>query len=310
MKTLSTIALSLLAAVALQAATKNIVIVAGPPSHASGEHEFNAGAQILAKALNEQSGLDVKVTVSTHKWPDAEAIAAADAIIVYSDGRRRHPANGQLQQLDKELAKGKGFMCMHYAVDVPKGEFGDMMTKWIGGYYEAGWSINPHWNADLKPKMDHPVARGVKPQRVHDEWYYNMRFPKDKKAVDLLTAIIEQNRIRHYNSWEEVGPSLWGTNQTLMWGVERPDGGRGIGFTGGHWHKNWALDNYRKMVLNAIVWVAGIEVPEGGVKSEPVTLEQLNANLDKKKKMKAVPMPSDKDFEFTPAKPKPLKKKK
>ena len=298
-----------LVAVAGHAATKNVIIVAGAPSHASGEHEFNAGAQILAKALNEQSGLDVKVTVATHKWPDAAAIDAADAIIVYSDGRGRHPAKNQLDQLDQALAKGKGFMCMHYAVDVPKGEFGDRMTKWIGGYYEAGWSINPHWTADTKPNMDHQVARGVTPQKVHDEWYYNMRFPKDKKAVDLLTAIIEQQRVRHYNSWEQVGPSLWGTNQTLMWGLEREDGGRGIGFTGGHWHKNWALDNYRKLVLNAIVWVAGMEVPKGGVKSAPVTLEQLNENLDQKRKMNSVPMPSDKDFEFTPATPKPLKNK-
>ena len=40
-----------------------IVLIAGQPSHPSGQHEFNAGAIILARALNEQSGLPVDVEV-------------------------------------------------------------------------------------------------------------------------------------------------------------------------------------------------------------------------------------------------------
>ena len=59
------------------------------------------------------------------------------------------------------------------------------------------------------------------------------------------------------------------------------DGGRGIGFVGGHYHRNWAIDDFRKLVLNSIVWLARAEVPEGGVPSKPVTLEMLNANLDR-----------------------------
>ena len=55
----------------------------------------------------------------------------------------------------------------------------------------------------------------------------------------------------------------------MMWGLQRPDGGRSVGFTGGHWHRNWAIDDFRKAVLNAIVWVAGMEVPKDGVKSNP-----------------------------------------
>ena len=65
-----------------------------------------------------------------------------------------------------------------------------------------------------------------------------------------------------------------------MWGIERPDGGRGVGFVGGHYHRNWAVDGFRQIVLNAVVWVAGMDVPEDGVKSEPVSEDQLNENLD------------------------------
>ena len=67
-----------------------------------------------------------------------------------------------------------------------------------------------------------------------------------------------------------------------MWAVERPDGGRGFGFTGGHFHLNWGNDNQRKVVLNAILWLAKVEIPVNGVESK-VTVEQIAANLDPKK---------------------------
>ena len=47
-----------------------------------------------------------------------------------------------------------------------------------------------------------------------------------------------------------------------MWAVERPDGGRGVGFTGGHFHRNWRDDNFRKVVLNALLWICKVEVPK------------------------------------------------
>ena len=50
--------------------------------------------------------------------------------------------------------------------------------------------------------------------------------------------------------------------------MERPDGGRGFGFTGGHDHKNWGDPNFRKLVLNAILWTAGLDVPSAGVESQ------------------------------------------
>ena len=95
--------------------------------------------------------------------------------------------------------------------------------------------------------------------------------------------------------WTPGGEKGLGQRQTMMWAVERADGGRGLGFTGGHWHRNWAIDDFRRLVLNAILWTAKVEVPETGVVSEPVTEVQLNENLDPKDKMEhvALPAPSD-----------------
>src|SRR5262245_58249688 len=72
-----------------------------------------------------------------------------------------------------------------------------------------------------------------------------------------------------------------GRDEILMWAVERPDKGRGVGFTGGHTHKNWGNDDFRRLVLNALFWTAKLEVPPGGVQST-VTAEELQMNLDPK----------------------------
>src|SRR3954469_26034395 len=58
-----------------------------------------------------------------------------------------------------------------------------------------------------------------------------------------------------------------GRAEAMMWAAERPDGGRGVGFTGGHVHRNWANDDFRKVVLNALLWICKVEVPADGVVS-------------------------------------------
>ena len=53
-----------------------------------------------------------------------------------------------------------------------------------------------------------------------------------------------------------------GEIQHIGWAYERPNGkGRGFGTTGGHYHNTWARDDWRTVILNAIAWTAGVEVP-------------------------------------------------
>ena len=65
--------------------------------------------------------------------------------------------------------------------------------------------------------------------------------------------------------------------------MQRPDGGRGFGFTGGHFHANWQNDDQRRLVLNALVWLAKLDVPAKGIDSAPVSDEELMMNLDDKR---------------------------
>ena len=267
--------------VPMAAKTTNILFLAGARSHASGDHEFRAGCMLLAKALNEQSGLDLKATVISG-WPkDEKVFNGVDAVIIYADGTS--VVRNGWEKTDQLAKAGVGLMFMHYAVHPSPEEGEKYFRPWIGGAFETGFSVNPHWVADLEALKGHPVSNGVqgKPTAL-DEFYYNMRFPKDRsKVLDLVTANPSRERIKRIiNLWTKEGYEGIGKKQTLMWGIERPDGGRGIGFTGGHYHRNWAIDGFRQIVLNAIVWVAGMEVPASGVKSLAVTEDGINVNLD------------------------------
>lgn len=266
---------------AATAQTTNILFLAGERSHKSGEHEFNAGCQLLAKALNEQSGLDIYATVM-NGWPEDESVFnGVDAVVIYSDDTK--VVSHGWEKADQLAKTGVGLMFMHYAVHPSPEEGARYFRPWIGAAMETGWSVNPHWVADLRALPDHPISSGVADLvRAYDEFYYNMRFQKKRgQVIDLVTAVPTPDRLKRViNLWNQHGVDGLGKTQTLMWGIERKDGGRGVGFTGGHYHRNWAINDFRKIVLNAVVWVAGGDVPEDGVSSTALTEEELNANLD------------------------------
>ncbi|MHC4993989.1 MAG: hypothetical protein ACYTGQ_02950, partial [Planctomycetota bacterium] len=120
----------------------------------------------------------------------------------------------------------------------------------------------------------------------NDEWYFNMRFREDMEGVTpILSAVppldVIPEKDHHHNSTPDARAAVKSRKpQHVAWASENPNGSRGFGFTGGHFHDNWADDNFRKIVLNAIVWTAQVEVPAGGVKSKTPTMAQLRENQD------------------------------
>jgi hypothetical protein len=265
---------------------KKIVLIAGPPSHGYGSHEHNAGCLLLAKCLNENMP-GVYATVYQNGWPkDQTACDNADAVVAFCDGGGGHIVMRHLEEVDTLAKKGVGIAMLHYGVEVPKGKPGDYMLDWIGGYFETFWSVNPHWKAEFKELPKHPITRGVKPFFMDDEWYYHMRFVEGmKKITQILTATPPDSTRREGNDAHGANEHVrarMGMPEHVAWAYERPDGGRGFGFTGGHWHWSWASDDFRKLVLNSLVWVAGSEVPTGGVPSKTPSFEELEANQDYK----------------------------
>lgn len=273
------------------AAEKKIVLLAGSRSHGAGEHEFRAGCLFLADCLRTVPGMTPLVV--SNGWPaDVSVFAGAAAVIMYADGGQGHPAiqPERLKLIDGLVRKGVGVGALHYGVEVPAGDPGFAMLRWTGGYFEAFWSVNPTWKAEFKQFPVHPITRGVQPFAMDDEWYYHMRFVPDMKGVlPILSVVPPTTTLDRPDGPHSGNPFVRasvakGEPQPLMWAYDRPveaGGGRGFGFTGGHFHHNWAQPEFRKLVLNAILWSAHVEVPAVGVSVE-VRPAQMGANLDPK----------------------------
>jgi type 1 glutamine amidotransferase len=260
------------------AGAKKIVLVAGTPSHAPKEHEFNAGVTLLKKCLDRVDG--VQASAHFNGWPkDPAAFNGADSILLYMDGGPNHPLiqGDHLRQFGELMKKGVGLACVHYAVEVPKDKGGSELLQWIGGYYEKDYSINPDWTAEFKSLPEHPITRGVKPFSIRDEWYYNIRFAPGQKGFTPILKATPPDNTRGTPAAKEHP----GREEIVAWVLQRPDGGRGFGLTGAHYHVNWGDDNFRKLVLNALLWTAKAELPANGVQST-VTAEELKMNLDTK----------------------------
>jgi len=302
MKPVPLLAALLATVVSLQAVTpegkQKLVFIAGKPSHPPGMHEFRAGTMLLEQCLKSVPNL----VVDRHEmgWvSDEKTFEDADAVVIYADGGGKHPAvvDGHLETLRKLTAKGVGFGCMHYGVEVVAGQAGKEFQEWLGGHYENAYSCNPIWDANYTTLPKHPISNGVLPFATKDEWYIHMRFrpafghgvtPAQDGAAKFVPILVanpsDATRDGPYVAPKGPYPHIQaekGSPETMMWTIERADGGRGFGFTGGHFHANWGNDNVRKAVLNALLWVAKVEVPEKGVESV-VSPETLSQNLDPK----------------------------
>ena len=270
-------------------ADKKIVFIAGRPSHGPGEHEHRAGCLLLQSCLDKVRG--VTTVVYTNGWPDdpAAAFEGAAAVVVYADGGGGHPflQGDHLKTIGALMDKGVGLAAIHYACEPTKENGEKEFLDWIGGCFEINWSVNPHWDGDFKTLPKHRITRGVNPFKIRDEWYFNMRFCEGMKNVTpILSAVPPASTMDRPDGTHSGNPAVReavkrGDPQHVAWAAVRANGGRGFGFTGAHFHKNWGNYDFRKLVLNAIVWVAKAGVPQGGVEST-VTPEQLKENLDPK----------------------------
>jgi type 1 glutamine amidotransferase len=265
-----------------------IVLVAGRRSHGPGDHEFFAGTAILMNMLKQNGVFPI---MARDGWPKNEKLFdGAAATFFYMDGGGGHPVAqaGRMDRLQPLIDKGVGFVCAHYAVEYAGHKDAALkakVLKWLGGYYETGWSINPHWDADIAKLPEHPITRGVKPFKANDEWYYNMRWDEGMKGVTPILVATPPDKTRGTPE-AKAHP---GREEIMAWAFERPDGGRSFGFTGGHRHKNWGDENFRRLVVNALLWSAKLEVPTEGAKVE-LDPADLMKNLDDKRPK---PKPAD-----------------
>ena len=243
---------------------KKVVLIAGKTDHQSGTHEHETIVSMLKECLDTSpnvKGIKTEV-VFNGGWPkDPNILNDADTILICADGWERHPL-GKPERMEKMrnlMNRGVGLVCIHFAL-APMGkakaepEFQPDFLEWLGGYYQEGYSIHSIYTTESKPVANnHPITYGLKPWTTKNEYYYRIRFKQDdKRRVPILTSMLPPDKP---------------TEQVIAWAVDRQDGGRGFGFTGGHFISNWNVESFRKMVLNAVLWTAKVEVPKEGVQS-------------------------------------------
>ncbi len=274
---------------AAAADTRHVVFVGGPDSHGYGEHEHTAGVTLLGSLLDELHD-GITTEVHTGGWPDNPAVFdEADAVVIYADGGSGHPLLPHLDAFEEVMARGVGLVCLHFAVEPAEDKGRDAFLAWLGGYFETHWSVNPFWTTrdpELAGGQDHPIVRGVEPYEINDEWYYHMRFREDMEGIQpIYSALPPESSLERGDGPHSNNPHVReailerGEIQHVAWAAERDGGGRGFGFTGGHYHWNWGHPMHRQQVLNAIAWAAHADVPDDGVGPGEVAFEDLLENL-------------------------------
>ncbi|WP_162136303.1 ThuA domain-containing protein [Zavarzinella formosa] len=256
---------------------KKIVLIAGPMdgSHPAGTHEYEKTVRLFKHCLDSAANVkNIRTEAHLRGWPDRPAtLDDADTIVFVSSGSDRnakdHPllVGDRMATLKKHMDRGCGLVLVHWSTFLPNDSAGDSILDWVGGHfdYQSGPAKNG-WYSKIQTVMakatpgEHPTTRGIKPFEILDEFYYNIKFrPKEPKATPILNVEIGKEGL-----------------QTVGWALERANGGRGVGFTGGHFFDNWRNDSYRKLLLNSILWTAHAEVPEDGVRSEFIGDREIN----------------------------------
>jgi type 1 glutamine amidotransferase len=265
---------------------KKILLIAGKKSHGpvgNGMHDYGWSVQLL-KVMLDNSNVKDRVRVEFHLdgWPkNPRTLEDADTIMIISDGRdgnqfeeAPHLASDErVRFIDKQMKRGCGFLTFHFSTFAPE-KYRDQVLDWCGGYFQWETDGKRQWYSAIQTletevqlgAADHPISRGLKPFKMREEFYYNIRFkPKDETLKPIWTV-----------------PALKGRDpdgRIVAWARERSDGGRGFGTTAGHFYDNWKHEHFRKMILNAIVWTAKLDVPDGGVEARFYTHEEIQKAL-------------------------------
>lgn len=252
-------------AVGAEDASKTIVLIGGAKSHGPVEHDFPNGIQLLKDFLGSSPDIQALKNVSVHAYPegwpkDETVLQNASTIVWYFDGVEVHPlldANRRAL-FERLMMKDIGLVTLHQASTLPQDDKSIDLLKWLGGARYGKFDRTVEM-IEFKPAA-HPISRGVGSFAYLDEFYPTIRY--SDKVVPILTGKLHvqfQQGQPIVTTPAELRP--------VAWAFERPAGGRSFGFTGLHYLVGLDQPQLRKLLLNAIVWTARIDVPMSGVRS-------------------------------------------
>lgn len=232
-----------------EARRRRILLIPTKYDHAYATHMYVEVCRLLAACLNETDGIEATVSPELD-WPaNPDLLRDVNAIVFYSK-----PAGDILlaperrKQTEELLKRGVGFSAIHWATGAEV-NVGPEYQEILGGWFNFAHSGLTVTNRPLIQTLpDHPICRGWKTWDLRDEFYVNLKF--SPRAQPVLTV------------------SFDGKDQTVGWVLERKDGGRSFGCTLGHFHDNYYIPEFRKLLVNGILWTAKVDLPEDGAPVE------------------------------------------
>lgn len=264
---------------------KKIVIVAGKKSHGpegNGIHDYPLFAKSIKQLLDQSNNLkNISVDVVLNDWPsDQRIFDKADSIVFITDGKDGDVCGEpvpftttpeRFNCIQKQISRGCGFVTVHFSLFFNNKD-GQKIIQWNGGFYqwqneqeEREWYSSIKWGNHFinlaSPK--HELSNGLIPFMLNEEYYYNMKFRETTTGFIPIWDVPDL-------------PDLKSSRGSIVsWGLEREDGGRGFATTCGHDIGKFNIDQFRKMLLNGIVWSAQIAIPEEGIQSTMFSTESI-----------------------------------
>lgn len=231
-----------------QARTK-ILLVPTALDHPYATHMYTQVCRLIAACLNQTPGVEAIVSPDLD-WPEDPALLeGVDALVFYS-----RPAGdivlsaAHREAFLKLMKEGVGFTAIHWSTAAEE-PVGPLYEKLLGGWFNFAFCGLKVDKRPLVQKLpEHPICHGWRGYDLRDEFYLNLKF--DPRAVPVLTVDVDD------------------TEQTVAWVLERDDGGRSFGTTLGHFHDNYAIPEFRRAIVNGILWTAGVDVPQAGAAVE------------------------------------------
>lgn len=257
-----------------------IVFLAGPKDHgAVGRHEYEKDLRTLAWLLENATNLqhlNIETEVHVGRAPrDLSVLEDADLIVLNSSGdwlpnethvlfQQAADHNGRtydeettayMRSLDQLIRDNQiGVVTFHYTMWVDNWAGRRLFDTWFGGNWIPNLSQNPvdTWSVSVLAPQ-HQILRGVDTWTFREEMYSRYFLPYNPRRTDLLLGTPTNNA---------NGP------QVIAFAHVRPDGGRGFVYGGLDFHDNIHLhEELRRFLVNALVWTAGRQVPQGGMQA-------------------------------------------
>ncbi len=285
-----------------QVPTKTIYFLAGVRDHAprgGGRHEVAKDLLVLQHCIDSIANVKgVKITtkfLAERTALNIEDLKGADAIIieassVTSQQTRTHPifppltgktydkaTLAYLDQIDSLQKAGMGIMMLHWGITAEgNGPATEHYLRWFGEAGHPNYTQNPlgFWKVTpIKASEKHPILNGVKPFVYKDEIFSRLIVnPGDPYRTDLLMGESPET------NQSEVGSPKGVISPRCIASAYEKGKQRGVLWGGMDFHSALLNENYLRFVLNEIVWVAGIDVPKGGVKTNAKQLQLAPIN--------------------------------